>query len=143
MATRDKEKSREYHKQWYLDNKEHLIECAAKWYQKNKENRKKQQMEYRLNNKELYNKATRKYSKTEKGRVADRRKQDKRKRDLGFFPLNKYFKGSEAHHISENLIVYLPSKIHKSIQHSIWTWRGMDIINKLSLEFLRGDKICL
>ena len=76
-----------------------------------------------------------KYDKTLKGKVVKRKKEAKR-RLLGFFPLNKYFEGSEVHHVSQNFIIYIPENIHQKNHHSIWTWRGMDIINKLAFEFL-------
>ena len=60
----------------------------------------------------------------------------KRHSSLGFFPINKYFKESEGHHISENFVIYIPRELHRSIPHNIWTGKNMDKINKLAIEYL-------
>ena len=61
---------------------------------------------------------------------------DAKRKGLGFFPLNKYFENSEAHHISKNFIIYIPKIIHNSIHHNIWNWYNMDEINQLAIEYL-------
>ena len=75
------------------------------------------------------------YRQSEAGKLTDMRHSIKR-RGLGFFPLNRFFDGCAAHHISKNFVIYIPEELHKSIYHDIWTWQNMDIINKLAIEFL-------
>ena len=75
------------------------------------------------------------YPDYKKGRIIIK-KQRTRHRQLGWIPLNEYFHNCEAHHISENFVIYIPKKIHKSISHNIWTWRNMNVMNRLAFSFL-------
>ncbi|MBA7583378.1 hypothetical protein ES708_25321 [subsurface metagenome] len=63
------------------------------------------------------------------------RKTAKRK-GLGFIPLNESFEGAEAHHISQNFVIFIPEEVHKCLYHNIWTWQNMEQINKLAIECL-------
>ena len=76
-----------------------------------------------------------KYRQSLEGKARDRKVKAKRK-GLGFIPLNNYFEGSEGHHISQNFVIYIPEILHRSINHSIWTWQNMNVINKLAFSFL-------
>ena len=98
----------EYQEQWYKENREYRIQCAEQW---------------RINN-------------PEKIRVIAKRIKNKRKRNLGFNPLNEYFKGSASHHINWNDIIYMPIKIHQSIFHCLETGRNMEKINKLAMAYM-------
>ena len=69
-----------------------------------------------------------------------RRSNSKRKRNLGYVPLNTYFDGSHAHHIDKDYIIYIPSELHKSISHSVLTGKNMKEINKLVLDYLKGER---
>jgi len=46
-----KAKRREQKKEWYLNNKERILENLKEWYSNNKEKKKENNKEYRLNNK--------------------------------------------------------------------------------------------
>ena len=74
---------------------------------------------------------------TEKGRIllrrANHRCLDRRKRELGFHPLNKPFEGSVAHHIDNNNVVYMPGEIHREISHCVKTGYNMEEINAVAL----------
>lgn len=67
---------------------------------------------------------------------AHARKQDAKRRALGFTPLNNWFVGCEGHHINESDVIYLPHKLHRSIYHNQWTGKGMVEINALASAFL-------
>lgn len=102
------EKSLEYQKQYRGDNREILLEWGRKW---------------RLNN-------------PKKAKATWIKKANKRKRNLGFNPLNKHFEGSEAHHINKNNVIYIPKSIHQSIRHCLRTGKNMEEINKLAINYI-------
>ncbi len=54
--------------------------------------------------------------------------------------LNQRFKGSEGHHITKSIIIYIPTELHKHIMpHSLKTGLNMDKINMLALQFINGE----
>ena len=141
-----KEYSKEYGKNYY---KEHAEELAG-YYQIHREER----LQYmRVYNKEHVEKhkvyvkkhskehdvSQKKYNKTPKGKEVKKRAFNKRKRKLGFEPLNEPFEGCEAHHVDKKRIIYIPKKLHRSIYHNVWTGEGMEEINKLAFEFLEVE----
>jgi hypothetical protein len=125
----------EYKKQWEQDNKEHRDEYLKQWREDNLEHTAKYHKQLYIDNKEYLNEQHREYDKTDAGKIASKRHNHKH-RELGFFPLNKYFERSEAHHISENFVIYIPKKIHRSIWHNIWSWQGMEQINQLAINYI-------
>lgn len=68
-------------------------------------------------------------------------RQTSKRRLLGFSPLNKPFKDSEAHHINRDDVIYIPKELHQSIPHSIKMDRNMKAINKLAIKFMKGAEI--
>ena len=139
-------------KQYYLDNKEKILRYANQYYLDHCERMKKYHRQYRKNNLETIEESDRQYylnnkecrdnakkqwiiNNPEKNRKTNKRKWNKR-RDLGFFPINEYFEGSHAHHISQNFVIYIPTEIHISVPHCLFTGRNMEAINKLAIEFL-------
>lgn len=90
------------------------------------------------NRKETLRKAYKKYAASPKGRIVDRKKQDKRQRNLDFIPLNEYFKDSVAHHFDQSYVGYMDRKDHESISHNVFTGKNMDIINALAFNYLGG-----
>jgi len=91
---------------------------------------------------------SKKYSQSEKGKNKRKERRQSylgksliktakaKRRQLGFISLNNYFEGSEAHHISENFVIYMLKELHKSLPHNIWTWHNMEQMNKLAIKFL-------
>ena len=53
--------------------------------------------------------------------------------------LNKRFKGSEGHHISADVVIYIPRDLHRHLYHSLKDNTGMKEINLLSLQFIKGE----
>jgi hypothetical protein len=68
-------------------------------------------------------------------RVVSAKYKAKRKRELGFIPLNDYFPESEGHHLDKEHVLYIPNDLHKSIYHNIYTGQGMDEINKIAINW--------
>lgn len=104
-----------YHKQYnsyyYLDNREKEIQRSSEYrkahpehfvgyYQTHRQELKKKSAEYQ-----------KLYRRTPEGKQAQR-KSDKKRRGLGFNPLNKFFEGSHGHHINNIDVVYIPKEIH-------------------------------
>lgn len=52
--------------------------------------------------------------------------------------LNEKFAGSNAHHLSFNIVMYIPIELHQHIQHSLKSGVGMVEMNLLAMQFLYG-----
>lgn len=87
-----------------------------------------------------YNEDSRKrtnvYHKTNKGKIAKARNEAKRKRNLGYNPMNKPFDNSNGHHLNETDILFIPTSIHRSVSHSVLQDRNMKEINDAGFEWL-------
>ena len=120
-----KEKQKEYNKTY---RKRHP-EKAIAYYKRNFKKKQAYRKEY-----------LKKYFHTPEGIEIRRkcgRKVKARRRHLGFTPLNKWFKGSEAHHIDKERVIYIPKALHRSVWHSQTSGVGMELINKLALKYLK------
>ena len=146
---------KEYRKQYDLDHREHINEymrqyrkdnpkCgkkAEKQYQSNHREEIKQYMkQWRKDNKEHLHKYIMQWKENniEEVRAIARKGKNKRKRNLGFNPLNEFIKGLVAHHINRDDIIYMPEKIHQSIAHCLATGKNMKIINNYAMAYLEG-----
>ena len=126
---------REHKKEYYLDNKEHILEKVKQHGKNNKEHIKQYMKQWYRDNKEHKKQYNNQWNKTDKGKTSKRRKNTKR-RGLGFNPLNKFFEGSEAHHINNNDIIYIPQKLHWNIRHCLETGKNMEEINMLAMNYV-------
>jgi len=95
-------------------------------------------------NTELWRKRYKEYVQTPAGKVSRNNAENKRRRQLGHDPINKWFDGCEGHHLrysksskdqDNDLLIYVPSELHKSIWHNGTTGQGMREINILLLEW--------
>ena len=50
--------------------------------------------------------------------------------------MNDYFIGSDAHHITKSIIVYIPSVLHQHIKHNLKTGYNMGEINMLATQYI-------
>lgn len=128
---------KEYNKAYYLLRYEQLKESAKAYHFKHHEHNKNRNRNYYLSNK-LQIKT---YWQSPKGKLAMQRNKAKRYRQLGFIPLNQWFKDSEAHHIDKEKVIYIPKELHESINHSLLQNRNMEVINAKALEFLGGGSL--
>lgn len=78
----------------------------------------------------------RRYWLTEAGKRARRRHHSKRRRNLGFNPLNQPFPESVAHHINRRDVIYMPESIHRVIPHNLKTGDNMSIVNQIAVLYL-------
>jgi len=147
-------------KKYYQENKERILEQVKKYYENNREKKleysKKYDKEHCEEKKEYYVGHQEKYKQyrinnrvkilqsgkqwrinhPEKAKERLRRHQNKRERNLGFEPLNKYFEGSVAHHIDKTYIVYIPEEIHNKIRHCLENGKNMEEINKIAMNYI-------
>ena len=70
------------------------------------------------------------------GSKASNARHKAKRRGLGNMLLDIPFEGAEAHHITHNSVVFIPSWVHYAIHHNIHTGRNMHEINILALDFL-------
>ena len=110
-------------KQYYKEHRDGISAYKKQWYEQNKE-KEKQRVKIWVENHR------------EQRRESEKKNKSKRKRGLDFVPLNKPFKGSEAHHICATFVIYIPKDMHRSIKHSVLRWKNMEEINKLAWEEL-------
>lgn len=65
----------------------------------------------------------------------------KRKRNLGYIPINESFEGSVGHHIDTEFVVYIPEKLHLSLYpHSAISGLNMEIVNAKVFDWLLTQK---
>lgn len=130
--------AKQYNKQWYLDNKEKKSIDNKEYHKENRTKALEDMKQYFSDNKEKRTEYKRQWRKNniDRERIIGQKSKNKRKRNLGFFPLNEYFEGAHAHHISQNFVIYMPEEIHRSIWHCLETGHNMNEINKLAINLL-------
>ena len=52
-----------------------------------------------------------------------------KRRMLGSHALNAPFQESNGHHLTKDLVVFIPAVLHRSVPHNIWNGKGMKEIN--------------
>ena len=119
-----KSKKLAYDKRWYETHRDEILAH----YKKHRDKMLAHEKQWREQNKDRWHEIAKKHN-------------SKRKRGLGFVPLNKPFEGSEAHHICLTFVIYIPREMHKSIYHNVWTGKNMDKINALAFDYLLETKI--
>lgn len=140
-AIANPEKKNASHRAWVLRNPEQAKESDRRWTAENPEKVRAKNAKYAGEHperkKELrdgWNLAN-----PDKVRIMAGRAHAKRKRSLGFVPLNSYFVGSEGHHINSNDVIFIPKTMHRSIAHNVFTGRNMDKMNALAGQYLTED----
>jgi len=136
----------EHYRQWRAEHPE-LMKLRRKRYHANHIKHEKQyNKQYRKSHFEERKVLAKKWriDNPEKTLEISKREGNRRRRNLGFIPLNNYFKGSAAHHLDKSYVVYIPEEVHKSIYHCLETGGGMEEINKFTIDFAKKEIIeCL
>lgn len=131
-------KDAESHRQWYIKRREHLIQYAMRWAEEHPERVKQYRKRYYKTHLEESKAINRKWKIDHPERVLELGKRCRdRRRSLDFVPLNKYFEGSEAHHLNDTYVVYIPKNIHQSIYHCLETGENMLEINSYALNYIQ------
>ena len=169
MPYKDKEKEREHKKQYYQEHREEILAKMKKHYQEHRVEKKQYRQEHRdeisfynkqywkeyrdellakrkqywKEHKEEWIAACKQYRQKhpDKMRGLAKKARNKRKRNLGFIPLNKPFENSDAHHICATFVIYIPKEIHQSIRHSVLRNRNMDEINAVAWNYLMESRV--
>lgn len=55
--------------------------------------------------------------------------------------LNEYFEGSELHHLTKDVVAFIPKELHRSIWHNLKTGKNMDLINRAALKFVKEQEL--
>ena len=113
-----KQHRKQYMKQWYKNNKEKQSEFMKKWRKRNKEYLMQYERNKRPNKKQRSEKSKyrqRRWRKTKKGKLANRRHCNKRQRQLGFNIIipNILDEPIEYHHIDNENVIPVPKDLHK------------------------------
>lgn len=114
------------YKEYYRKHKKEINEKNKiywqDYYKKNKEELKKRRSKSRKEHPERIRK--------------EWRKSKFKRRKLGFIAINKSFNDCHAHHYDKEHVIYIPSEIHQSVIHNIYTNKGMREINQKAFEWL-------
>lgn len=111
-------------KTFYANHKDKCIKRAIRWYRKNFERKHAIQKIWE----KTHIKEVRGYA---------RKTSHKRRRKLGYIPLNEFFLESEGHHIDREQVVHIPKELHKSIRHNVFTGENMFDMNLNAWDFLK------
>ena len=169
MPYKDKEKGRENKKQYYQEHREEILAKMKKHYQEHRVEKKQYRQEHRdeisfynkqywkeyrdellakrkqywKEHKEEWIATCKRYRQKhlDKVRGYAKKERNRRHRDLGFVPLNEYFKGSEAHHIDKDRVIYIPKEYHQSVRHCLETGRNMALINSIAWDYLIESRV--
>ena len=100
-------------------------ERESKWRRVNYYQNREKQIQFSL-----------KYSKTPKGKMIQAKMRHRRRRQFSSdIILNKWFPESQAHHINPDTVIYIPSRLHRSVYHNLRKGLNMNLINRLAFEF--------
>lgn len=138
-----KEYFRQYGKKYYVIHKEKINKQRKDYYKTHKEqenekvnNWNKEHPLYYQQNKEHIKDRVRKYLKTPNGKIVNKKHRDKHRRELDYNILNCCFESSQGHHINKVDVIYIPKTLHSSINHNVFTWKNMEVMNTLAFFFL-------
>lgn len=138
-----RENNPEYDKQYRLNNSEKIKEQSKKRYANSKEKGSERHAIYYKNNTEAIRDYQNTWRQTPTGQES-MRKSHSRDRSLGHKPINNWFKGAECHHLrysknqneqDNDVTLYVPAKLHRSIKHNGNTGYNMKQINIACLEW--------
>lgn len=62
-----------------------------------------------------------------------------RLRGLDFIPMNEPEEGFECHHMTKEVVMFVPHWLHRCLPHSIKTGKNMDIINNLCYQWFEKN----
>ena len=133
------EQRRQYDREWYAKHSEQFKLKNKRYRTKYPRYSKQHSKQYREDNPERVSLITKRWKMNHPEKIKEYN--TKRNRGLGFISLNKYFKGSVAHHLDRVYVVYIPKEVHESIPHCLETGEGMEEINKFAIDFIKKEII--
>ena len=135
--TEHSEQIKQYAKQWRTEHGEQRKQHYKQWITEHSEQSKQYDKKYHLKHPEKVKKWNKQWKENNREKYLEIRKkaQNKRKRNLGFEPLNKPQEGFVAHHLNFKKVIYIPKELHQSISHNVFTGKNMHIINALAMDY--------
>lgn len=159
--TENREKINDNRREYREKKKEEINKQKREWYNKNKESLQEKQREKSKIDREYAGKNAermREYFKTHKEQCTQKMKEYRhtsrgrevchgirqKRRLLGYSPINKWFEGAEFHHLryrdeknnlDNDVGIFIPAFLHKSVQHNGNTGRNMRKMNYAALEW--------
>lgn len=134
------------HSQYYLENDKKIKERSKVWNKGNKERKAEKGREWYENNKAITIKRGIKWNKANRGKRSKIRLKymqgngKRRRKELGFIPLNDSFLGGAGHHVDNQHVIFIPNSIHISIGHNLKTGMGMAKINAIAFRYLFSEE---
>lgn len=127
-ANMPEEKKHELSEQWhedYIDNKAAKLEYQRRYESLNHTTICQRRRERYKDDREPY-----------------LRRQNQRRRNLPTsLILNDWFEDSNLHHMTPDVAIFIPSKLHRAINHNLKTGWNMDKINKAVEDWVRWARI--
>jgi len=146
-----KDKTRAIQAEYYQENKEKVLKQSNDWYASHKTEKSIYNAKYNKKNAEVISKHHSTYYKENRekicGQAAKYQSEHPRKVREHVKPLyectklNSWFKGSNGHHLTSTVAIYLPSYLHKKVWHNMKTGKNMNDINEIAIKYLCGDII--
>ena len=127
LGEKDLLERQQSHKIYYQENRERILKQHRDHYKEEPDLRREIDERWRKKHPEI-------------SREVQRKNQAKRKRELGYEPINEWFEGADGHHVTKDVVIYIPAALHRSMKHNIFTGEGMEEINKLAFEFLETQE---
>ncbi len=102
---------------YYAEHREQCLAATNKWRSKHKEQELATLKKWKTEHKEQYFESVKKSS-------------ARRKRDYpSLYILNQKFEGSHLHHLTPEIMAYIPVAVHRAVPHNLRTGEGMQEIN--------------
>ena len=153
MALTEEEKA--YHKKYYQENRERILQRKRKYYLDNREEILQKDKERDIKDPERGKKHYQKYKEKMIKNSADWYKAHPEKRKLKRIkaeakykgwgnpePINDWFEGAHFHHLhvdgNHRIGIYIPAELHMSVSHSYNDEESMNKINNLAIKWY-GD----
>ena len=139
---RNKEKIQKQIKVWQDKNREYVREKQRINSMGHSDENKERSKTFYWDHREENLKKSKEYRESKKGKQVKRKSNAKRRRNLGFHPLNEPIDGidCDGHHIDSENVIYIPRELHQSIPHNLQTGKNMFEINMNAFEFLKQQK---
>ncbi len=132
-----------YRKKYYLDNKTVISAKNRKWYEDNIEIAKIYRQKKYQEDKETILFKHRQWCQTTNGKIANRKRQAKRRHEFGYIVLNQYGVVNPeyvGHHLDKINVLYIPKELHKSISHRQSNKQSMHKINTAAIDWYMKQK---
>ena len=130
------------HKQYYVKNQKIIQKRSKDWNKNNKKRKAENGYKWYKNNKIITINRSIKWNRINRGKKSKidlkymQGRGRKRRKELGFIPLNKPFPNAAGHHVDSQHVIFIPNSVHLSIGHNLKTGKGMAKINAIAFRFL-------